>query len=110
MSQYVDVFETWFQICLLTAGACTTLFVLLWVKTPWYRTSVSRLIMFRSAAIAAVLDLTAYYKFWASPEFEAFYYVSMAVNFGIISVVSLILTYMVLRLNYFRQKEGRQDE
>lgn len=111
MSEEISRFEEWFRICLLIAAVSTTLFVVLWAMSPWHHTLVGRLIMLRSVAIAVVLDLTAYYLFWANySEFRDTYYLLATVTFGIITVASIGLTYTMIRTNYFHRKKEKQDE
>lgn len=111
MSDMLIYASDWFIGCLLITAASTTLFPLLWMFSPWHETVVGRLIMIRSIAFSASVDLTVYFLLFAPmEEFANTYYLLQTFVFSIITVVSILLTFTMLNMNYFKKRKVPNDK
>lgn len=111
MSDMLINASDWFISCLLVTAVFTTLFPLLWMFSPWYETVVGRLIMIRSIAFSAAVDLTVYFLlFTPREEFANTYYLLQAIVFSVITVVSILLTFTMLNMNYFKKRKVPDDK
>lgn len=110
MTHDLETLENWLQICLIVAAVCTTVFPLIWLFSPWWRTPVGRLLMLQSVAFAAAIDLTAYFQFWPpSLDHILFIFWTQAIIFGLVAFASVWLTVLMIRMNYFQRKRDRDD-
>lgn len=111
MTEQLQNLIHWLKIMLVITSVCTTIFPLLWAFSPWYRTVVGRLLMAQSVCFCVAIDLTTYTTFRPPPpEHIVRYFWIEVVLFTAIAVTSLMLTYTMIRMNYFRRKKARQDD
>ena len=109
MNEQIAMFEQWFRVCLFITAVCTTIFPTLWAFSPWHETVVGRLIMIRSIAFALAMDLMLYHLLWGqNPRFKMMHYLLEAIVFGVISIVSVLLTHTMLNRNYFYNRKARK--
>lgn len=113
MTPELERLQNWIHIFLIVAAVCTTLFPLVWSFSPWWTTTVGRLLMLQSIALALAIDATAYFQFSevGLHNINLIFWLN-AVIFGLIALASMLLTVTMIRMNYFsrsRRKERPYD-
>lgn len=91
--------EQWLMGILVFTAICTTAFPALYAFSPWYRSTLGRMIMLRGIALAMLIDLTLLFKFWI-PESDILLFAMSLGAFGLVAVSSLSLTFELWVLNH----------
>lgn len=96
----------WF---LFIAATMATAFPLLYSFSPWWSTTVGRLLMFKAISFALVLDMTVVFQFW-QPEDILIYFWVQVVCFTLIAISTGLLTFFMVRMNYKRWRFKDSEE
>jgi len=78
-------------ILLWIGAVAQTAFVALWATMPWFRTPVTRALMIKSAALAAMFDLMVLGRFWPNYPGRPVV-VTVAFTLVVVGVVSQLAT------------------
>lgn len=111
MTRDLETLQHWLLIFLWVASVCTTLFPVLWAFSRWWTTLVGRLLMLQSLALALAVDLTLAFQYIeVGPDDLLMIFWLNAVVFGLIALASVLLTFAMIRLNYFRRKRKKETQ
>ncbi len=105
MTHYDTIFSFFLHLVLTAAGIGSTLFSLLYLRSPWYQTVLGKALLFQSIAMSTFLDLTVVFHYWDPPSYEIY---------QLINIVALLMltigtfAMMIVLVSY--QKEGRHHK
>lgn len=106
MSHDVQVALQVRTIFLVVAAICVTIFPLLYLRSPWYKSNLGRALMIQSVSVAFAIDISTVFHFW---KFTADLFTLLIINivmFGFIAGSSLFLTIMLFYYNFKPNKES----
>ena len=96
----MHVLINWLRVFLILAVAFSTLFVIMYAFSPWYRSVVGRLLMLQSFSVALALDITLYFQFWPPHHILVAFWIEL-IEFLLIALATCLLC--ILLLVYYRR-------
>lgn len=97
----------WIQVCLWVAAVCATAFPLLYLFSPWFRSSLGRWLMMQGVAFAVAIDTTLLFQYWTPDNVIVVFWVNAFV-FTLAAVATAGLTLMLWRSNYKHRKRVKE--
>lgn len=105
MSSDLETIRQWTRVILTITAICVTVFPLLYLFSPWYRSQLGRAMMLQSLSIAFAVDFSAVYAYWAFTENLRMLLIIRFFMFIFIAAASIYLTAMLVYYNIRPQKE-----
>lgn len=99
MKSETEFLIQWIQTCLAVAAFFTTLFPVLYMFSPWYKTKLGRVLMLQAVAFALAVDLTLLFQFWTPDNIYVVLWLNVFV-FTLIAVATGLLTWGMWRINH----------
>lgn len=81
---------------LIIAAACATAFPVVYLRRPWYKSALGRVLMLHGVALALALDLTLLFTYWRTTDLRLHIYIDIAV-IGLVAGATLGLLVILLR-------------
>lgn len=105
MSEDIHALNHVANVFLWLAAISATLFPIIYVFSPWYKTDLGRVVMLQAFAFAVALDVTLVFSYWKPGDVLFVHWVEVIV-FGMIALATSSMTYLLWKLNYeVRRKE-----
>lgn len=98
---------TWALISLGVACVCLTVFPLLYLFSPWFKSSLGWAVMLRGVAFALATDLTLLAYLWRPNDVTILLWGNLLV-FAFLAGTSVFWTYVMIRLNYRAHKSKKE--
>lgn len=98
------------EIFLTIAAVCTTMFPVLYLFSPWYRSNLGRAVMIQSVSVAFAVDITFVFRHWRFTDDLFKIYI---INIGILAFIagaSLYLTVMLFLYNFRKELPDAKSE
>lgn len=99
MTRDADTLLRWAQGCLIIATIFSNMYPIMYAFSPWHKSALGRIIMFKAIAFAMALNITLLFQFWHPEDLMVLYLID-AVVFTFIAITTASVTYMVWKLNY----------
>lgn len=97
------------RIFLIIAAVCTTIFPILYLFSPWYKSHLGRAVMIQSVSIAAALDISVVFNYVEAPsDLRAILFINVVV-LSLIASAAVYLSIMLIHYNFNRNEEKIQD-
>ena len=96
-----ETYVFWVTICLVFAAISATMFPIMYMFSPWYKSHLGRALMFKAIAFAMAVDFTLLFYIWTPPLAVAFWISAFVYTF--IAVTAGGLTLMLWYNNYYRK-------
>ena len=110
MTHEIGALIHWVHVCLIVAAFFATLFPLLYLISPWYKSVTGRLIMLQAISFAIVIDLTAVFQYWHPNNILFLFWVD-TICFTLIAISSALLTFMLCYLNFYKYRNrGKHND
>lgn len=107
MSSDIETIRQWTRVILTITAICVSVFPLLYLFSPWYKSQLGRAMMLQSLSIAFAVDFSAVYQYWAFTENLKVLVTIRLFMFVFVGAASIYLTTMLIHLNFKTHKERR---
>ena len=104
MTPDIEVLRAWIRVAVLIAAIGATSVPVVYVMTPWRSRPIGRVIMLQAVVLAAAIDLSAMFSFWAPTNILVIFWIN-AIILSAIAISTSSLAYMIWKLNRSNRKK-----
>lgn len=108
MTWEVNSLQNLTLVALWLAAFGTTLFPVLYLFSPWYKSILGRTMMAQAWAFALTVDATLLFRYWQPPSFWTQFVSSML--FVYIAGTAITLSAILWKLNYQHRWQKESDD
>lgn len=109
MPKDMETVIDYIRICLVITAICVSLFPILYLFSPWYRSHLGRAVMIQSMSVAFAIDVSVVRAYWIRDMTPTGLFLLNVVTLGFIAAASVYLTVMLIHYN-FQNKENEDVE
>lgn len=106
MTRDIETLTQIIKWALYVTAFFTTAFPVLYAFSPWWSSTLGRLLMFMTVSFAMIVDVTVLFQFWQPTDILIIFWVQV-VCFALVAISTALLTILMVRMNYYRRKKAR---
>jgi hypothetical protein len=108
MPKDMETVIEYIKIMLVVTGICVSLFPILYLFSPWYRSHLGRAVMIQSMSVAFAIDISVVRAYWLQDMTVTALFLLNLVILAFIAGASMYLVVMLLYYN-FQNRETQDD-
>jgi hypothetical protein len=104
MTRDIVILEHILKLFLDISAFFTTLFVVMYWFSPWFKSHLGRAIMLQAISLALALDMTVLFQYWQPEDILVSFWIQVLI-FGLISVGAIYKCVVLWQANYKGEEE-----